>query len=73
MDTTETPTPVVKKVKKDKWSENKHWKKPKTASKKTTKTETKLLEEGDHLIGPASDLLGDPEHLLQDDSSPSQK
>lgn len=73
MDTTQTPAPTEKKVKKDKWSENKHWKKPKTASKKTTKTETKLLEEGDHLIGPASDLINDSEHLLQDDSSPSQK
>ncbi len=73
MNTGETATSTEKKVKKDKWSENKHWKKPKTGSKKTSKTETKLLEEGGHLIGPASDLLGDSEHLLQDDSSPSQK
>ena len=73
MNAPETTTPPEKKVKKDKWSENKHWKKPKTGSKKTSKTEPKLLEEGDHLIGPASDLLGDSEHLLQDDSSPSQK
>ncbi len=48
---------MEKKTKEHKWSEKKGWKKPKSV-KKSAKTEPKLLEEGDHLIGPADDLLG---------------
>jgi hypothetical protein len=49
---------MEKKTKDHKWSEKKGWKKPKSVKKQTAKTEPKLLEEGDHLIGPAEDLLG---------------
>jgi Type IV secretion system pilin len=42
--------------------------KPKKTSKKKKET-TKLLPEGDHLIGPAEDLLGDPS--AQNQSTPS--
>lgn len=54
---------------KKKWEENKHWKKPATEPKAKTKTKkvtgaTKLLSEGDHLIGPATDLLESPENLI---------
>ncbi len=49
---------MEKKTKDHKWSEKKGWKKPKSVKKQSTKTEPKLLEEGEHLIGPAEDLLG---------------
>ena len=49
---------MEKKTKDHKWSEKKGWKKPKSVKEQPTKTEPKLLEEGEHLIGPAEDLLG---------------
>ncbi len=49
---------MEKKTKDHKWSEKKGWKKPKPVKKQSSKTEIKLLEEGDHLLGPADDLLG---------------
>lgn len=65
-------------AKKKKWSENKHWKGDKAPTKASTKapakpkkakgeTATKLLAEGDHLLGPAEDLLESPDHLISPD------
>jgi hypothetical protein len=47
-----------KKLKTTNGPKKKGWKKPKSVKKQSTKTEPKLLEEGEHLIGPAEDLLG---------------
>lgn len=44
---------MEKKTKEHKWSEKKGWKKPKSVKKQAPK----LLEEGNHLIGPADNLI----------------
>ena len=56
-----------KSTKKKKWQKPNHWKKLKTS--KTKKTTTPLLGEGEGLIGPATDLLPNPEHLIDKDTS----
>jgi PKD repeat protein len=80
-DTIESPTVTEESTtmdtpKKHRWTDKKHWKKPSTSKapskKKTDSTETKLLSEGDHLIGPAEDLLGSPEHLISPDDAPTK-
>lgn len=65
------PMPKTKTTKK-KREGIKHWKKEKNTEKSPALSpENKLLEEGNHLIGPATDLLDTPKHLIvPEDNTP---
>ncbi len=66
-------TPKSTPEKKKKRGENKHWKKPKTGSKTKKSQDTKnLIDESEHLLGPAHDLIEGPDHLIAPDDSSSK-